>query len=278
MRGTMETMSTAETTGTAPTIASTWVGESGPVVVFLHGLFGRGRNFTRAAKDLLPQRRSLLVDLPDHGGSGWTEQVDYLAMADAVAATIREQAGDALPVDLLGHSMGGKVAMVLALRHPELVRRLVVADISPTRREGSGEFEHLLGSLAALDLSALTSRNEADAQLREKIPSPTVRGFLLQNLRPQGRGGFAWGANLEVLRRDLPRIADFPDMSGRTFEGPVLWIAGEASDYVLPEHLPAMRALFPRVRKLTLKGAGHWVHSERPEEFAEVLRIFLDGQ
>lgn len=256
-----------------PRLYTREIGGTGERVVFLHGLFGQGRNFTQIAKAIQPELRSLLVDLPDHGRSDWTQQVDYADMADAVAATLRTGFAADGPVHVVGHSMGGKVAMVLALRHPDLVDRLVVADISPVRSNDGGEFEHLLGALATVDLAALASRSDADEQLRDPIPNDTVRGFLLQNLRSSS-DGFGWQANLQVLRRDLDRIGSFPDVDA-TFDHPVLWVAGERSTYVRPEYAPRMRELFPKVRLVTLKGAGHWVHSEKPEAFVSALRTFL---
>lgn len=283
------------------------VGSTGPRIVFLHGLFGQGKNFSTIARALEPQWRSLLVDLPNHGASPWTEHVDYTEMADAVAATLRThgtetgsdgehrpdggtQPGGGTqpdgarrndPVHVVGHSMGGKVAMLLALRHPELVDRLVVVDIAPGAAGETSEFEHLLDSLAGLDLEAVSSRAGADAALAAPIPNPTVRGFLLQNLRRDEDGGWRWRANLDLLRAELDVVAGFPDPGDTTFDGaaqfdgPVLWVAGERSDYIRPEYAPAMRALFPRVRQLTVKGAGHWVHSEQPEVFTQALRVFL---
>lgn len=249
------------------------VGEEGPRVAFLHGLFGQGRNFHQIAKALLPDFRSALVDLPDHGRSPWTAAVSYAGMADAVADLFRERYADDLPLHLVGHSMGGKVAMLLALRHPALVDRLVVVDIAPADSDGSAEFAHLLDSLAALDLRDLARRSDADEQLRPAIPDDRVRGFLLQNLAA-GTGGFRWLANLDVLRRDLEVIGGFPTV-GETFDHPVLWIGGERSSYVLPEHAAPMRRLFPRTTTVTIKGAGHWVHSEQPAAFVSALRVFL---
>ena len=254
-----------------PTIHAREVGDAGERVVFLHGLFGQGRNFTQIAKELAPGLRSVLVDLPNHGHSAWTDDADYVATADAVAAWLRASYDG--PSHVVGHSMGGKVAMVLALRHPDLVDRLVVVDISPAESEGSDEFVHLLDSLASLDLTALERRGDADEQLRDRIPEAGVRGFLLQNLR-SGADGFAWRANLDLLRRELPTIAGFPDLDA-TFDRPVLWVAGETSPYVQPQHAERMRELFPRTRSVTIKGAGHWVHSEEPEAFVSAVRIFL---
>ena len=255
----------------APQIHLTEVGTEGERVVFLHGLFGQGRNFTQIAKALRPELRSVLVDLPNHGRSAWLDRTDYVTLADAVADRLRELGGG--PSHVVGHSMGGKVAMVLALRHPDLVDRLVVADISPVAGEGSGEFEHLLDSLARIDLERLERRADADEQLAQWVDDERVRGFLLQNLR-SGPDGFTWQANLELLRAELGTIAGFPDLDA-TFDRPVLWLAGERSPYVKPEHAEPMKRLFPRTTSVTIKGAGHWVHSEKPEAFVSALRTFL---
>lgn len=242
-------------------------------VVFLHGLFGQGKNFTAIARALAPEFSSLLVDLPNHGRSDWTEQVDYEQMADTVAAELRRDMAPGGRVHLVGHSMGGKVAMALALRHPELVDRLVVVDIAPVSSSDMGEFRHLLGALATLDLDDLPSRTEADARLTELIPNRTTRGFLLQNLRAEG-DGWRWQANLDLLLRDLPAVGAY-EPAGDPFDRPVLWVAGEESDYIQPDHRPAMESLFPRTVLVTIKGAGHWVHSQQPEVFVSTLRTFL---
>lgn len=266
------------------TIASRRIGESGKLIVFLHGLFGRGKNFATVAKALTPEFSSLLVDLPNHGDSAWTEDFSYVDIADAVAAHIAEvTAPEERPVHLVGHSLGGKVAMVLALRHPELVDRLVVVDIAPSGGGDVGTFNHLLSSLAELDLGAVVSRTEADQALQASIPDPVVRGFLLQNLRPSP-DGYAWQPNLTLLRASLPTIGGFPDATeltsraggSATFDRPVLWMAGAESDYIDRAQLPLMRSFFPRTTLLTVKGSGHWVHSEKPEAFVTAVRTFLE--
>ena len=248
------------------------IGDTGRRTVFLHGLFGQGRNFTQVAKALVPDLRSTLVDLPNHGRSPWTGSVDYLEVADVVADFVRTTYDDG-PVHLVGHSMGGKVAMVLALRHPELLERLVVVDIAPAPSDGAGEFEHLLDSLARIDLDSIERRGEADEQLAQWVDDERVRGFLLQNLRTTS-DGFTWQANLQLLRRELGIIGGFPDLDA-TFDPPVLWVAGGRSDYVQPEHVEVMKRLFPRTTSVTIKGAGHWVHSEKPEAFTSAVRAFL---
>lgn len=244
-------------------------------MVFCHGLMGRGRNFTGIAKALQPDFRCVLLDMPDHGRSPWTEQIDYTVAAEMLVEQLRHLAADG-PVHLVGHSMGGKTAMTAALLAPELIDRLVVVDISPTGAGEVGEFEHLLSSLLAIDLGAITSHGQADRELAASVESPTLRGFLLQNLRRDTQSHtFAWQPNLEVLRRDVGTITGDIPHEGRTFHGPVLWIGGSESGYITDEQEGAMRAIFPRTVQVTIKGAGHWVHSEQPEAFTATLRHFL---
>ena len=262
------------------------VGDAGPRVAFVHGLFGQGRNWTTVAKSLADRHRVSLVDLPNHGHSPWTDTVDYVDMARMLAAEF-ERYGE--PVTLVGHSMGGKVAMTLALRRPELLRALVVVDVAPVDYpvrggrtddpdEEASPFAGYIAAMRALDLSALESREDADAALRAAVPSDMVRGFLLQSLvRDRAGSGWRWRLNLTALERDLGRLRGFPEPpDGATYEGPVLWIAGANSTYVLPQDRARMDALFPSTRLVRVKNAGHWVHSEQPEVFAETLRRFLE--
>jgi len=261
---------------TAPSpLHTTAIGDRGSRVVFLHGLFGQGRNWTQIGKALADEHRVLLVDLPHHGRSLWEEDFDYLRIADQVAELLA--ADD--PVALVGHSLGGKVAMVLALRYPELVERLCVVDVSPVAYDSLSQFQGYVAAMQGLDLDALAGRDDADAALTESVPDPTVRAFLLQNLRRDGEG-WRWQANLDVLGADLSVIGSWPEepLAGTApYAGPVLWVAGAGSDYVTPDYAEAMDRWFPRNRSVTVKGAGHWVHAEQPEVFLEVLRRFLDA-
>jgi pimeloyl-ACP methyl ester carboxylesterase len=264
-------------------------GDAGPHVVFVHGLFGQGKNWTTIAKGLTDRHRVTLLDLPNHGHSPWTDRVDYLDMAELVAAEL-EQLDE--PATLVGHSMGGKVAMQVALRRPELLRALVVVDVAPTAYPESGgrtddpdeeasPFAGYIAAMRALDLDRLRTREDAEAALRSAVPSRMVRSFLLQSLVREGMGadgGWRWRLNLDALARDLGHLRGFPDpQPGATYEGPVLWIAGANSTYVLPEDRARMDELFPSTRLVKIKNAGHWVHSEQPEVFLETLRRFLDA-
>jgi pimeloyl-ACP methyl ester carboxylesterase len=261
---------------------TTNVGTAGPRVAFLHGLFGQGRNWTQIAKGLAGPdglgARCLLVDLPDHGRSGWSEEFSYEGYAAQVASTLEATAPGERWV-LVGHSLGGKVAMVTSLMHPGLVRSLVVVDISPKDYGDLDRFVHYIDAMRALPLPELTSRGDAERRFAQVEPDAGVRGFLLQNLRRQGPT-WSWQANLDLLARDAARgtdsrIADFPDLGAPPFEGPVVWLVGGDSSYVRDADTEQMRALFPRARPVVVKGVGHWVHSEAPEVVTETLRRVL---
>jgi len=266
---------------------SVQVGDADAQVVFLHGLFGQGKNWTAIAKALADSYRVLLVDLPNHGRSPWTEHVSYPEVASAVGDLIdarRTENGSSAPVAVVGHSMGGKVAMALALLRPALVGRLCVVDVSPVRYSTRSSFAEFLRGMRQLDLDQLPDRAAADQALTPYVPDPKVRGFLLQNLRRQptsatesgsSGAGWRWQLNVELLDDQLGELGDWPTELSGPYLGPTLWVAGENSRYVLPEYAPTMRELFPRVQLVTVKRSGHWVHSDQPEVFLAILRRFL---
>jgi pimeloyl-ACP methyl ester carboxylesterase len=260
------------------------VGTSGPRIAFLHGLFGQGRNWNQIAKAVSgpegADARCLLVDLPDHGRSPWSQEFSFEGYADAVAATLSATApGESWTV--VGHSLGGKTAMLLALRHPELVGRLVVVDIAPKDYGSLERFVGYIDEMRGLPLDEIESRTDAEAKFSE--PDRGVKAFLLQNLRRHG-GSWRWQVTLELIAADAARGAD-SGMAGwphdadalPPYEGPVLWIAGGESPYVQKDDDERMRRLFPLTRLLTIKGAGHWVHTDAPEIVVEALRRVLRG-
>ncbi len=239
-------------------------------VVFLHGLFGQGKNWTTIARGISDLATSHLLDLPNHGRSPWTETFTLDDQTDAVAAWFGRFRH---PVAVVGHSLGGKVAMRLALRFPQLVERLMVVDISPVTSELDSGFAPLIEAMRAVDLGSLVSRAAADEQMAPRVPDPVVRGFLLQNLRRQEEG-WRWACNLELLGDSLSEIGSWPRIDA-AYPGTVYWVSGRRSHYVRPEHRAVMRDLFPKVVTVGIKDAGHWVHSEAPEAFTATLRHFL---
>jgi pimeloyl-ACP methyl ester carboxylesterase len=242
----------------------------GKPVVLLHGLFGAAQNWGAIQRRLAVRYRVLALDLRNHGDSPHDALMDYPAMAADVAETI---AGvTAAPAAIIGHSMGGKVAMALALTEPQLVSRLVVADIAPVTYPPA--LRPYVEAMQAITLRPGLTRRDADAALAEIIPEPGIRGFLLQNLRLQD-GPPSWRLGLEEIAAAMPVLEGFPEFHTQ-YGGPVLVIAGERSGYIRPAHEARFHALFPAARFATVPGAGHWVHAENPAGFLAVLEPFLD--
>ncbi len=241
----------------------------GVPLVIAHGLFGSARNWGVVARRLAEGRRVVAVDMRNHGDSPWFAEHSYEAMAADLSEVIASLGGRA---DLLGHSMGGKAAMVLALTEPARVRRLIVADIAPVAY-GHSQIEYVR-AMQAVDLRGVTRRSEADPRLAETVVDPALRAFLLQSLSVED-GRAAWKLNLDTLADQMPRIMGFPEVAGR-FEGPALFVTGETSDYVRDDHWPHILERFPAARRVVIHGAGHWVHAEAPKEFAAAVAAFLE--
>ena len=197
-------------------------------------------------------------------------------MADRVADLLRAE-GDDEAYAVVGHSMGGKVAMTLALHEPPLVARLAVVDVSPVPTAEISHFARYVAGLRSLDLATVDDRRQAAGHLTPYVPDPDIRSFLLQNLRrdPGPPPGWRWQMNLPLLGDHLDEMGGWTDPDTPPYPGPVLWLAGARSDYVRPAYAPAMRRLFPRVQLVTIKDAGHWLHSDQPAVFGAVLRRFL---
>ncbi len=244
---------------------------AGLPVALLHGLFGAAGNFAAIQRRLAAERRVIAFDLRNHGASPHDPAMSYAAMAEDVmdslaALGIRSGA-------LVGHSMGGKVAMRAALLRPERVSRLLVADIAPVRYDPA--FRGIADAMLALPLAPGLTRAAADAALAPAVPDPAVRGFLLQNLRLGSAP--AWRIGLREIAAGLPDVEGWDAPPGAQYAGPALVLRGERSDYVRPEHRPAIRALFPTAHFMTLKGAGHWLHADAPDAFVEIVQAFLGG-
>ena len=237
-----------------------------PSVLIVHGLFGSARNWGAIAKRLSETRHVATVDMRNHGQSFWAAPHRYPELAADLAEVIAELGGVA---DVVGHSMGGKAAMMLALQHPTAVRRLIVADIAPVAYDHTQQ--GMIDAMRSIDLSLVKTRGDADRQLAEVLPEAGVRAFLLQSLDVKAQ---VWRLNLDQLEADMPAILGWPEVSG-TFDGSVLMLSGGESDYVLPEHRPVIKTLFPNARFAKLPGAGHWLHADRPREFEAACLAFL---
>ena len=246
---------------------------SGPTLIILHGLFGSWENWRAQIKKLAEHYDVIAPDLRNHGGSPHAEEIDYALMADDLIELM-----DRLGIEqalLLGHSMGGKVAMQLALEHPSRVQKLIVADIAPVAY--GDHHQEVFQGLFNVDLAQLRSRADADAQLAEYIDSAAVRAFLLKNLQRSRDGVFSWKMHLQALYDSYQNISAAPSAEGQ-YDGPVLFIKGGASDYLLPQHAAAIKARFPHAQYKIIDGAGHWLHAEKPAAFNRLLERFLSAK
>jgi pimeloyl-ACP methyl ester carboxylesterase len=244
-------------------------GEGAPLIL-LHGLFGRSGNFGVVQRRMAKHGRVIALDLRNHGDSPHSDGMDYPTMAEDVHETLA--ARDALPATVLGHSMGGKVAMALALARPEDVAKLIVVDIAPV--PSPPRFRDIAAAMQDMPLPDGLSRAQAEAFLAPAVPDAALRSFLLQNLR--FGPGAGWRIGLDEIEAALPVIETWPNLAGR-YDGPVTFILGGKSNFVQDEDRPAVRALFPHVRFVTLKNAGHWVHADDPAGFLAVLEAGFPG-
>ena len=244
---------------------------AGPPLVILHGLFGSSRNWASLARRLGETHRVFTLDLRNHGASPWAETMTYREMAADVAVFL---AGHGLEgATVLGHSMGGKTAMLLALERGALVGRLIVVDIAPVAY-GHGHLP-TIEAMQAVDLSAAARRGEVDRALQDAVPDPGLRGFLLHNLESE-EDRLRWRINLAGLGDNMDTLIGYPDdLEGLGYGGPTLFLSGATSDYVQAGHHPRIRALFPAAEIDAIADAGHWVHAEQPQAFLARVRTFL---
>jgi esterase len=242
------------------------VGDGSPVVI-LHGLFGSSRNWRGIAQALADQHRVYCVDLRNHGRSPWAATMSYPEMADDVRSLIKAERLERPTV--IGHSMGGKTAMALALRNPEMVGQLTVVDIAPVGY--TDRFSGYLEAMRAIDTSALAKRADAMQEMVERIKDADVAGVLMQNLVLYDEH-FDWRLNLPVIAAEMHVLCGFPpELLLRRFKGPSTLIRGGLSDYVQPGDEAAITEPFPAMRVVEIEGAGHWVHADRPAEFLAAL-------
>ena len=247
--------------------------EGRPPLVMAHGLLGQGRNFGTLARGFAERRAVYTVDMRNHGDSPWSPRMDYAAMAADLAAFVDEHCGGRAAV--LGHSMGGKAAMRLALESPGKVSALVVADMAPVAYDH--DYHAQLDAMRSIGLEGIRRRNQADEILAARIPERQMRAFLLQNLRVSPEGA-SWKANLDALAEHMAAITGWvAPPEGDAYDGPTLFLSGADSDYVRSEHELEIRYLFPKARFESLADAGHWLHAEQPKAFHAAVERFLSG-
>jgi len=244
--------------------------DDGTPLLLLHGLFGSSANWRGIARRLSDERRVLVPDMRNHGRSFHDEAMSYPDMAQDIIDTLDDEGIER--ADLLGHSMGGKAAMVAALENPQRVGHLIVVDIAPVI------YTHthlpLIDAMLSVDISSLKSRSEADEQLKPTVDDAMTRQFLLHSLEKADKG-YRWRLHLEGLRRSMGELIGFPDLEGRLFDGPALFVYGAQSDYVQPEHHTRIERYFPNAEYAAIDNAGHWVHAEQPAALVDRTAAFL---
>ncbi len=244
----------------------------GPPVVLLHGLFGSGNNLGSLARALQDSHSVYSVDLPNHGRSGWLEEATLAGMADCIGRWLHLQGVPG--AQFVGHSLGGKVAMQLALAQPGLVSALVVADIAPV--DYPPHHDTVFAALEAVAEGQCTSRQEAAGLMAAHLAQEQVIQFLLTSLRRDPDGIYRWRFNLEGLRRGYGAVRAQPTATG-SYAGPVLFIKGGDSDYIREAHRSHILRLFPHAGIKVMPGCGHWLHAERPQLFNSLVRRFLQA-
>ncbi|MEX0732653.1 MAG: alpha/beta fold hydrolase [Aquisalimonadaceae bacterium] len=242
----------------------------GPPLLVLHGLFGSGMNWNRIARTLARSHEVHLIDLRNHGNSPHDPEMTYPAMAEDVLEVMNTL--EIQQAAVLGHSMGGKTAMQLALQHGDRITGLIVADMAPVSYQGEGH-GRLIAALQRLDLSRLDSRQAASRELEADIAEIGIRQFLLTNL-VQYDHHWRWRIPLDILRQSLDTIRGWPGTRGR-YSGPALFLHGEKSDYVTPTGEKTIHDLFPEARIESMRGCGHWLHAENPNGFTALVERFM---
>lgn len=245
-------------------------GQGNPVII-LHGLFGFSDNWQTIAKGLADSHLVVTPDLRNHGRSPHVASHSYPEMAEDLKVFMETHW--MFSAALIGHSMGGKVAMQLALSHPDMVERLVVVDIAPDRAEDN--HSHIFDALLGMDLSKMKTRQEAEAYLSERISEVGTRQFLLKNITREDDGTFTWKMNLPVLWEHFDDILAPVHPDASVFDKPTLFVRGSRSDYIKDDDLPFIKSLFPQAKLITVEGAGHWVHADKPVELLAILKEFL---
>jgi pimeloyl-ACP methyl ester carboxylesterase len=246
------------------------LGQGQPMII-LHGIFGSSDNWLTQGKMFSAKYKVFLLDQRNHGQSPHSDEFDYPSMVTDLLEFISDHQLEN-PI-IIGHSMGGKVAMNFAVAHPDKLGKLIIVDISP--RPYNLEHYVILDGLKAVPIDSLTSRNQADEPLAQFVPEPDVRMFLLKNLQRKPTGGFSWKINLPAIDKNLSKIGHDLQYQGK-FEKPTLFVRGGKSKYVRDQDLPRIKEVFPAAELETMD-TGHWVQAEKPQEFVGIVERWLEA-
>ncbi len=242
---------------------------AGPPLIVLHGLFGSADNWATMARKMAPYRTVYLLDQRNHGASPHDDEFTYEAMVEDLNFFLKQH--DIIKPDILGHSMGGKVAMFFAVKYPDLINKLIVVDIAPKRYPVHHDV--ILEGLKAIDIKNIRSRQEADEALADYVDNAGIRQFLLKNLK-RTDNGFTWKMNLDVIYNQIANVGAGLNEDDR-FTHETLFVRGALSQYILDEDVPDIARHFPQFTLVTIQGASHWVHAEKPDELAATIEDFL---
>jgi esterase len=244
----------------------------GQPVVILHGLFGLSDNWVTFGRKLGAHYKVLIPDLRNHGQSPHSSVFDFPSLENDLVEMIEEHGLTNL--FLIGHSLGGKIAMLFTLHNPEIVAKLAVVDISLRKAPPNREHQQLLNAMMAVDFSNVRSRSEVAAQLQTQVTSLELRQFLLKNVYWRDRHNLDWRLNLKAINDNLLSIFEGIDITG-VYHGPSLFVRGGLSDYILDEDIPHLKIKFPGAEVKTIANASHWVHADAPGEFFRLIKNFL---
>ena len=233
--------------------------------MIVHGLYGSARNWGVISKRLSDEREVFAIDQRNHGDSRWCETQSYFDMAGDLQEFLKHFGSMAV----LGHSMGGKAAMVLSILDSNLVEKLIIADIAPVSY--SHDNTQYIRAMKKIQLDRLATRTDAIMQLEESVPEPELRSFFAQSIDLKSK---KWKLNLDVLEREMEKIISFPQLPGQ-YEKASLFLSGALSNYLQITHRPSIKKLFPRAKFAKIPNAGHWLHAEKPREFEAAVRTFL---
>ena len=246
---------------------------TGQPVIILHGLFGLSDNWVTFGRQLAEHYSVYMPDLRNHGQSPHSKVFDFPSLEDDLTEMIEDNGLN--NIFLIGHSLGGKTAMFFTLHHPEIVKKLVVVDISLRKSPPNREHQQLLNAMMAVDFSTAKSRSDVEKQLQTQVKSSKLRQFLLKNIYWRDRHSLDWRLNLQAINENLLSVFEGVNVSG-IFPGPTLFIRGGLSDYILEADIGELKSKFPGAEVKTIANASHWVHADAPGEFYELVKYFLD--